>query len=79
MEDNGAGFSAETLEQLSKGEIKREDNSRQIGILNVVQRFQLLYGEAAQISFENREQGGAKINILLPETQSAQVMERQEK
>lgn len=79
VEDNGAGFSEETLEQLAKGEIKREDNSRQIGILNVVQRFQLLYGDAARISFENREQGGAKINILLPETQSAQVMERQEK
>lgn len=67
VEDNGEGFSDKILAQLQRGKLERDDNRKQVGIMNVMQRFDMLYGNRAEIKFGNGEQGGARITILLPE------------
>ncbi len=60
VQDNGNGFSEESLKNL-------QENSRtaqHIGIQNVCRRFQLLYGEKSTFLFSNR--GGAEIEIFFP-------------
>ena len=67
VEDNGEGFSDKILAQLQRGKLERDDNRKQVGIMNVMQRFDMLYENRAEIKFGNGEQGGARITILLPE------------
>lgn len=64
--DSGDGFSEEVLGQLQKHEKLINDEGEHVGIYNVCQRLELLYGEQAQISFSNQESGGAKIAIQIP-------------
>ena len=68
IEDNGIGFSKESLEKLSKPEVpSQKTGEKHIGIRNVRQRLSYIYGSNYVLRFENRSQGGAKINLLLPQ------------
>ena len=61
VEDNGEGFSDKILAQLQRGKLERDDNRKQVGIMNVMQRFDMLYGNRAEIKFGNGEQGASCI------------------
>ena len=68
IEDNGTGFSKEALETLSRPEVpSQKTGEKHIGIRNVRQRLSYIYGSNYVLRFENRSQGGAKINLLLPQ------------
>lgn len=65
--DNGAGFSEEVCEQLNQGAPVADTGGKHIGINNVKQRISLIYGEKARILFRNTQEGGACVDILIPE------------
>ena len=68
VEDNGIGFSSEVLQSLDRFEtVPQENGRRRIGIQNSIQRLKLMYGEKVQISFSNKESGGAMVSIRIPE------------
>ncbi len=60
--DNGSGFDAEMLEKLNASEEKLSNDH--IGIKNVQQRFQLIYGEKCTFSYTNRN--GACVDLYIP-------------
>lgn len=63
--DNGPGFSKEELKDLnSAADPDRGGDGYHIGIGNIKQRFSLLYGDAASLTFTQR--GGADVEIFLP-------------
>lgn len=64
--DNGAGFSPEVLSALSCGAQLRQLPGHGVGIDNCIRRLELIYGERAQITFSNRQTGGAIVDIRLP-------------
>jgi len=68
IKDNGVGFKEEVLDKLRRREeLKHEDESTSLGILNVIHRLDLLYGSKATISFNNNEDGfGASVQIRFP-------------
>ncbi|MBB6733645.1 sensor histidine kinase [Cohnella zeiphila] len=67
IRDNGAGFAPDVLERLNDRAPLPQTESSRLGIMNVVQRLQLRYGEAAAIEFGNQgEEGGAAVLIRLP-------------
>lgn len=65
--DTGPGFPPEILEKLQLGEPLDQTLGTQIGIMNTVQRLKYLYGELAQIDFDNQLNGGASVTLYLPE------------
>lgn len=74
IEDNGTGFSKEALETLSRPEVpSQKTGEKHIGIRNVRQRLSYIYGSNYVLRFENRSQGGAKINLLLPQNSKFHV------
>ncbi|QYR20330.1 histidine kinase [Paenibacillus sp. sptzw28] len=67
VEDNGAGYPGDILERLNANEPLPQADSSRLGILNVMQRLKLRYGEEADIKFYNSaDAGGAAVRILLP-------------
>lgn len=69
--DNGEGFSPEVLEKLQRREPIVDEQRRSLGIGNVIERLQLLYGNKAAIEFHNRADhdevvSGAVIEITFP-------------
>ncbi|MHA6485505.1 sensor histidine kinase [Paenibacillus sp. strain BS8-2] len=66
VSDNGAGFGEDVLEQLQQKKVVRHDSTGGLGIMNVIDRMNLLYSEKATITFSNREDGGAHIAITIP-------------
>ena len=64
--DSGEGFAPQILSQLQKHEALINDDGEHVGIYNVCQRLDILYGKQAHISFSNMDQGGAKIDIQIP-------------
>lgn len=68
ISDNGKGFSAQELDIFSAIDEQQivPKQKRGIGIRNVVLRLRTLYGDMAQIRFENRQSGGAVIYMWLP-------------
>jgi two-component system sensor histidine kinase YesM len=70
VEDNGIGFPDEIMDQLNgegwSNPLPHADTSS-IGILNVIQRLKLKYGDDACITFKNSTTGGgAVIHIHIP-------------
>lgn len=63
--DNGQGFPADFLKKVYSGE-QLEDNGDHIGITNCIRRMRLLYGDAFELSLENRPAGGASVIIHIP-------------
>jgi sensor histidine kinase YesM len=65
VEDNGEGFEEEILRKLRKKEDISEGEKR-IGIMNAIQRVNLIYGERGKIEFFNRPGSGAVVRIYIP-------------
>lgn len=66
IEDNGPGFSEEILSKLNKKQSLITEDGHHIGITNTIERLNLLYPNDYTITFENNEEGGAKILLLIP-------------
>ncbi|BCG59068.1 cache domain-containing sensor histidine kinase [Paenibacillus sp. URB8-2] len=64
--DTGPGFPPDILEKLANGEPFMQTGGRRIGIMNVLQRLNLLYRQKANVGFTNGEDGGACVTIALP-------------
>lgn len=68
IEDNGPGFSKEVLKSLSEVEtFVDQEGEEHYGITNVLQRFWIRYKISDGIILTNTEQGGAKVEIWLPQ------------
>lgn len=66
IEDNGPGFSEEVLSKLNQKQSLITEDGHHIGITNTIERLNLLYPNDYTITFENNEEGGAKILLLIP-------------
>lgn len=66
IEDNGPGFSEEILSKLNQKQSLITEDRYHIGITNTIERLNLLYPNDYTITFENNEEGGAKILLLIP-------------
>ena len=66
IEDNGPGFSEEILSKLNQKQSLITEDGHHIGITNTIERLNLLYPNDYNIAFENNEEGGAKILLLIP-------------
>jgi two-component system sensor histidine kinase YesM len=66
ISDTGPGFAADILEKLTNGEPMDQSEGTRIGIMNTLQRLELLYSQTAKVTFSNREEGGACVTIYLP-------------
>ena len=66
IEDNGPGFSEEILSKLNQKQPLITEDGHHIGITNTIERLNLLYPNDYTIAFENNEEGGAKILLLIP-------------
>lgn len=66
IEDNGPGFYEEILSKLNQKQSLITEDGHHIGITNTIERLNLLYPNDYTITFENNEEGGAKILLLIP-------------
>lgn len=66
IEDNGPGFSEEILSKLNQKQSLITEDGHHIGITNTIERLNLLYPNDYNIAFENNEEDGAKILLLIP-------------
>ncbi len=64
LRDNGPGFPPDQLQQLNQRGNPSPDDER-VGLRNVCDRFDILYGERFAICFSNRN--GAQVEILISE------------
>lgn len=69
VEDNGVGMSLEKLERLRSlmGSPFLQEDLDHIGMLNVNNRLQLLYGETAILQIESVENEGTRIRFSIPD------------
>lgn len=65
ISDTGPGFSPEILDALVRGEALEQTGGNRIGIMNTIQRLELLYRHEATITFAN-DASGARITLSLP-------------
>lgn len=65
VEDNGEGFSEDILDKLNQ-KIDISHDGKQIGVMNVIKRLRLFFGNEANIIFYNKETGGAGVRFYLP-------------
>ena len=65
IEDNGPGFSEEILSKLNQKQSLITEDGHHIGITNTIERLNLLYPNDYTIIFENNEEGGAKLLLLI--------------
>ena len=65
--DNGCGFEEAALERLRTGDFGTDGSGYHIGIRNAVARMKMIYGEDAYVGFSNPEDGGARVDILIPQ------------
>lgn len=68
VSDNGPGFSEEQLTELNQLDGTQIPDIH-IGIVNVLRRFRLLYGDEFMAAFTNKRTGGATIELFLPLSQ----------
>ncbi|WP_246049346.1 sensor histidine kinase [Paenibacillus chibensis] len=64
--DTGPGFSPQILEQLASGQPLDQSDGTHIGIMNTLQRLELLYRRKARARFYNLAEGGAGVLLYLP-------------
>ncbi|CAM3179872.1 cache domain-containing sensor histidine kinase [Paenibacillus taichungensis] len=65
ISDTGPGFSPDVLDALVRGEALEQTGGNRIGIMNTIQRLELLYRDEANITFAN-DASGARITLSLP-------------
>lgn len=66
VKDRGCGLTPEQTEQLENGQILSRSKHTGIGLSNVRERLQLIYGEESNITLRNRRNGGVKVTIEIP-------------
>lgn len=66
IHDTGKGFSSDVLKQLQSEKGIYQEEGKHIGIWNVQRRLRLLYKKKACITFSNRLNGGANVDIQFP-------------
>ncbi|GIO97722.1 hypothetical protein J14TS5_28080 [Paenibacillus lautus] len=67
ISDTGPGFPAEVLEKLVAGKPLDQSEGKHIGIMNTLQRLELLYHRRAHVEFSNPKEGGACVTLTLPQ------------
>lgn len=65
VQDSGKGFPQDVLEQLRQGKLERGSAGHHIGILNIIQRLSLIYGQKQKIILENNDIG-AYVSVIFP-------------
>lgn len=63
--DNGIGMPAQKLEQL-RSYIRNPDSASRVGLMNIVKRLNLLYGNAHRFEIESEEGVGTTIDVTIP-------------
>lgn len=67
IEDNGKGFDDMVLKAIALFKKERKvQKDLGIGIQNTIERLELLYHNISEIVFENMDEGGAKVCIIIP-------------
>lgn len=66
ISDNGAGMDAETLNQLRSLTPKSEDPPGHFGLISVMRRIWIYYGEAYGLQIESTQGQGTNITVHLP-------------
>ncbi|MFG1733574.1 sensor histidine kinase [Paenibacillus sp. 843] len=67
ISDTGPGFPEDVLDKLANGKPLDQSEGKHIGIMNTLQRLELLYHRRAHVEFSNREGGGACVILTLPQ------------
>lgn len=66
VSDNGKGFPEEVLTRFNRGQEMYFEGRRHVGIQNLYERMQQLYGNQAEMDLWNRDGGGAVIRWKIP-------------
>lgn len=66
VEDDGAGYPSDFLEQMSKGEIKVKPDGHGIGLWNLKVTLSLMYRRDDLITFSNKSPHGSSTEIWIP-------------
>lgn len=66
-EDNGPGFSKEALEKIETAEADDPFTKEHLGLTNVRYSLNLIYKRDDLLRISNREEGGAHIELLIPQ------------
>lgn len=66
--DTGSGYATDVLNQLSSPEMLSQSDGHNIGTRNILQRLHLLFGDRIKMTFANRKNAGAQVDIWLPMT-----------
>ena len=69
-EDNGPGFSEEALEKIITAEADDPFTKEHLGLTNVRYSLNLIYKRDDLLRISNREEGGAHIELLIPEMEN---------
>lgn len=73
VRDDGCGMSPEKAQAIMNGTLPPARLSsgamKQIGLWNIRERIEYLYGQEGRLVIRSREQGGTKISVLLPSRQ----------
>ncbi len=69
-EDNGPGFSEEALEKIINAEGDDPFTKEHLGLTNVRYSLNLIYKRDDLLRISNREEGGAHIELLIPEMEN---------
>lgn len=65
IRDNGKGMTAESVEQINRGEIEGKDRTH-IGMVNVITRMKMYYGTEASVAAESNLGEGTTITLSVP-------------
>ncbi len=72
IRDNGVGFPEAVLERLRRpDEAPPGERKKNIGLVNIQRRIQLMYGAPYGLTAQNGENGGARVIIRLPKIRNA--------
>ena len=75
IRDSGPGYAEDVLPVLNSGDTLLDRRGEEhYGVANVVQRLAILYHGDAEIKFENGTEGGAAVEIWLPEEQREEAV-----
>ena len=66
VKDRGRGLTPEQTESIQSGQPLPRSGHTGIGLTNVRERLQLIYGDSSSITLRNRENGGVKVTIEIP-------------
>ncbi|HIS26291.1 MAG TPA: sensor histidine kinase [Candidatus Pullilachnospira intestinigallinarum] len=79
IRDNGIGMKKEILDVVKKGMEEIEIDSSEIGVKNVHQRIQVLFGDAYGVQITSKYGKGTEVHLEIPEITQDQLPEYEEK